>query len=69
MGYIKHEALIAVTWNEERGKAIETFRDAMPSEFRGLLVGPVEAVMNGYVGGDDDQKVHITRDQGWEGIV
>ena len=110
MGYMKHEALVMTTWREDRRYIFDAFRDAMPDEFRGLLVGPIDAPMNGYVswaflpdgskrgwdhsekahdlrvalaklcdeegidwswvyfGGDDEDKRHVTRDDGWEEI-
>lgn len=47
MGYIAHDAAIAVVDEPDLIAAIETFRAAMPADYRQYLVGPVVGI-NGY---------------------
>lgn len=48
MGYIKHNAVIAVTI-EGYEPDVEQFRSGLPEEWRPLVVGPIPGVVNGYV--------------------
>lgn len=50
MGYIWHDAVI-VTFDYETLDAakVGAFRESMPREFRHLLVGPIDSVVNCYV--------------------
>lgn len=62
MGYIRHAAIIAEypslqdallggRWKEARNEAdakLEEFRASLPLSWAALIVGPVEAVVNGY---------------------
>ncbi len=44
MGYIKHDAVLVVAYQDDTVKAIEALRDEMPQEYAKFLVGPVEGV-------------------------
>lgn len=51
MGTIIHDAIIATVYVNLDGTlapAIAEFREAMPAEWRHLLVGPVQSVVNGH---------------------
>jgi hypothetical protein len=56
MGYMRHNAVIVTAadyaMRGEYGVAapdVEAFRESLPEEWRRLLVGPVQSVMNGYL--------------------
>lgn len=64
MGYIQHDAVVAVIsgYDEETHAAIARFREELPEEFRHLLVGPVVGVNDyrTYLFAPDGSK------EGWE---
>lgn len=51
MGYTKHDAVIVTTgaWRKGGLPDVDAFRASMPEEFRPLVVGPIDAAVNGYV--------------------
>jgi hypothetical protein len=48
VGYIQHDAVIMTVSSYQPGPDIDAFRESIPEEFRRLVIGPVEAVTNGY---------------------
>ena len=52
MGYIKHDSVIVVISDIlDTGQMpdVDAFRQSLPEEWRSLIVGPIQAVVNGYV--------------------
>ncbi|MER5312736.1 hypothetical protein ABT034_33745 [Streptomyces sp. NPDC002773] len=51
MGYISHDAVIAVTHDCRPGGLpdIEAFRASLPEYLQPLVIGPIAAPLNGYV--------------------
>lgn len=51
MGYIKHDSVLVVVNDYVPGQMpdVEAFRQSLPEEWRPLVVGPIPAVVNGYV--------------------
>jgi hypothetical protein len=48
MGHITHRAVLVFTWTKDANEAVEQFRANLPSRYQGLLVGPVEGVVNSH---------------------
>lgn len=54
MGYMKHDAIMAMTddWRdigwENTTALVAAFRETIPEPYRRLLVGPVPAIVNGH---------------------
>lgn len=53
MGYIRHNAIVAVVngyiFGQPEAPDVETFRASLPAEWQHLVIGPVKSVMNDYV--------------------
>lgn len=50
MGYVAHDAVIVTTSDARKEfPDIEAFRASLPEKFRPLVIGPIEAPMNGYI--------------------
>jgi hypothetical protein len=51
VGTIAHDAVLATAYAPTAADrpAIEAFREGLPESFRQLVVGPIEAAVNGYV--------------------
>ncbi|MCQ1575453.1 hypothetical protein [Streptomyces parvus] len=51
MGHIQHDTVVITTSDCRPGGLpdIESFRAALPEEYRPLIIGPVPAPLNGYV--------------------
>jgi hypothetical protein len=47
MGYVRHDAVIVTIPSYAPVPDIEAFRNSLPEEWRALVVGPVESVVNG----------------------
>ena len=49
MGYVRHDAVIVTTEDFREGGLpdIEAFKQTLPEEWRRLVIGPVESVVNG----------------------
>ena len=52
MGYIRHDAVIVVVWEDETitgllNARIEALRQEMDAAFRPLVIGPIETPVNG----------------------
>ena len=48
MGYIAHDAIIAVAFPAFGGElpAVEAFRESLPEEWRPLVIGPIATIVN-----------------------
>lgn len=49
MGYVRHDAILVTDYGYDRAPDVEAFRDSLPEDWRALVVGPIEAVINRYV--------------------
>ena len=54
MGYIKHDTILVVfdDWvlnDPEWMPDVEAFKQSLPEEWRHLIVGPIQALVNGYI--------------------
>lgn len=49
MGYVKHDATLVTIHSESALPDIDKFRESLPAEWRPLVIGPIETLINGYV--------------------
>lgn len=50
MGYIRHDAVLAVvsSTKPETMPDVEAFRRSLPEEWRRLVIGPIDSIVNSY---------------------